>query len=85
MLPRRVGINGVVLIDVNGCLSVHQNELNSPALICITLLILGYWTYNAPEISETIYNHLRHALYGEKPYVDNENLKKLVVVNVIKI
>lgn len=61
-------------------LSVHQNELHSPALICIALLILGYWAYNAPEISETIYNQLGNALYGEKPYVDNENLKELVEI-----
>lgn len=61
-------------------LSVHQNEPHSPALICIALLILGYWTYNAPEISETIYNQLGNALYGENPYVDNENLKELVEI-----
>lgn len=59
-------------------LLAHQNELNSSVLVCIALLIFGYWTYNAPEISETIYNQLGHALYGEKTYVDNKELKKLV-------
>lgn len=59
-------------------LSAHQNELNISVILYTAIVIFGYWAYNAPEISETIYNQLTHAWYGKKPYVNNKELKKLV-------
>ncbi|MDP3561839.1 MAG: hypothetical protein Q8R83_06655 [Legionellaceae bacterium] len=70
---------GIMLLTTPALLFLFI-ELNPSARTCIALLIFGYWTYNAPEISETIYNQLCNVLYGEKPYVDNENLKKLVEI-----